>query len=55
MCFFTSAEESNLEQKEHSSTLKTVIHRKYSFETLTEFSLGNNVVDAEGSKIEGFL
>jgi hypothetical protein len=44
-----------LEQKEPFSTLKRMIGRKYSFQKLTQFLQGNNVVDAAGSNIDSFL
>jgi hypothetical protein len=37
MCFFNSAEQDYLEQNEPFFTLKTMISRKYSFQTLTQF------------------
>jgi hypothetical protein len=46
MCLFNSAEYVNLEQTEHLYTLKTRIHRNYSFEKLTQFAQGNNMLDA---------
>jgi hypothetical protein len=55
MCFFTLAEYASLRQKEPLTTLKHISCRKYSFEKLTEFPQGNNVVDAVASNIDCFL
>jgi hypothetical protein len=44
-----------LEQNEPSSPLKTLVCRKCSFERLIQFSLGNYVLDAATSNIDGFL
>jgi hypothetical protein len=55
MFFFNLSEKACLEQNETFSTLKTMICRKYSFEKLTQFSQGNNVLDAAASHIHGFL
>jgi hypothetical protein len=55
ICFFNLAEEAYLEQNEPFSTLKTMICRKYSFQKQTQFSQGNNVLDATASNIDGFL
>jgi hypothetical protein len=55
MCFFISAESAKLEQTEPISTLKTIIFRKCSFKTVTQFSLGNNVLSAPASYTDGFL
>jgi hypothetical protein len=37
------------------STLKTIISRKHSFQKLTQFSRGNNVLDTPASNMDGFL
>jgi hypothetical protein len=55
MSFFNSAVYANLEQKLPFSPLKTLIGRHYSFEKLTQYSQGNNVLDAPSSNINGFL
>jgi hypothetical protein len=55
MYFFSSAEKAYLEQNEPSHTLKTMIFRKDSFEKLTQFSFGNNVLDGPASNTDGFL
>jgi hypothetical protein len=39
----------------HLLPLKTLTGRKYSFQKLTQFSKGNNVLGAEPSNIDGFL
>jgi hypothetical protein len=44
-----------MEYTEPISTLKTMICREYSFQQLTKFSQGNNVLDAATSNIGGFL
>jgi hypothetical protein len=46
MCFFSSAVQAYLEQREPISTLKNPNCRKYSFQKLTPFSQGNNVLEA---------
>jgi hypothetical protein len=50
MSFFISA----VEQADPLSTLKYLSFRKYSFQRLTPFSEGNNVLDAAASNIDGF-
>jgi hypothetical protein len=55
MCFFNTAEESYLEQREPISTFKNLSCRKYSFLKLTRFSQGNTVLFAEASNIHGSL
>jgi hypothetical protein len=55
MCFFNLGESSYLEQTEPISTLKTLSYRKYSFQQLTQFSQGNNILDAPASNTDGFL
>jgi hypothetical protein len=50
-----SHEEPYLEQNDPLSTLKTVKSRNFSFQKLTLFSQGNNVLDAAASNIHGFL
>jgi hypothetical protein len=44
-----------LEQTEHFSTLETLICRKYTFQKLTQFLQGNNVLDAPACDTSGFL
>jgi hypothetical protein len=55
MCFFKSAEEAYLEQREPISTMKNLLGMKYSFQKLTEFLQGNNVLHAAASNIDGFV
>jgi hypothetical protein len=50
-----SHEEPYLEKNDPLSTLKTVNRRNFSFQKLTLFSQGNNVLDAAASNIDGFL
>jgi hypothetical protein len=45
----------HLEQNVPSSTLNTMICRKYSFQKLTEFLQGSYVQDASAPNIDGFL
>jgi hypothetical protein len=44
-----------LEHNENFFALKTLIGRKYSFQKLSKFSKGNNVLDALASDTNGFL
>jgi hypothetical protein len=44
-----------LEQRQTISTLKNRNSRRYSFQKLTLFSQGNNVLDAVASNIHGYL
>jgi hypothetical protein len=44
-----------LKQNEHFSNLKAVIFWQYFFQKLTEFTLGNNVLDAPASNTDGFV
>jgi hypothetical protein len=44
-----------MEQKEPISTLKSVIRKMHSFQKLTQFSQGNNVLDAAASNIIDFF
>jgi hypothetical protein len=55
MCVFNSAEWAYLEQSDLISTLKNVSCMKYSFQKLTEFSKGINVLDDPASNVIGFL
>jgi hypothetical protein len=55
MNFFNLSEYTYLEENEHFSTLKTLICRMYSCQKLTQFSQGNNVVDAPASDRDGSL
>jgi hypothetical protein len=50
-----SPEEPYLEQNDPLSTLKTVNRKNFSFQKLTLFSQGSNVLDAAASNIDGFL
>jgi hypothetical protein len=54
MYFYNLVEWAFLQQNEPISTLKTMIFRKYSFQKLTQFSEGNNVLDAPASNTDGF-
>jgi hypothetical protein len=53
--FFISAEEVYLEQTDTISTLQHKRCWKCSFQNLTQFSQGNNVLGAPASNIDGFL
>jgi hypothetical protein len=55
MFYFNSTLKAYLEQTHPISTVKTVLHRKHSFQSLTKLSKGNNVPDAAASNIDGFL
>jgi hypothetical protein len=44
-----------LEQREPISTLKNLNSRKYSFQKLTQFSQGNNVLDAPAFIKDGLV
>jgi hypothetical protein len=55
MSMFNSAEQAYLEQNKHFSPLKMLISRQYYFQRLTQFSQGNNVLDAPLSNVDGFL
>jgi hypothetical protein len=55
MCFFNSDELAYLEQTMPIAKLKYLTFSKYSFQKVTQFSLGNNLVDAPVSNIDGFL
>jgi hypothetical protein len=50
-----SPEEPYLEQNDPLSTWKTVKSRNFSFQKLTLFSQGNNVLDTAASNIDRFL
>jgi hypothetical protein len=52
MCFFNSVEKGYLERRETISSLKSLSCRKY---MLTEFSQGNNVLNAVASKTDGLF
>jgi hypothetical protein len=54
MCFFNTAEQAYLEQIECFPPLKTLLGRQYSFQKLTQFSQGNNMLDAPPSNLGGF-
>jgi hypothetical protein len=43
------------EKNEPFPTLKTTFSTKYSFQKLTQFSQGDNVLDAADSNVDGFL
>jgi hypothetical protein len=55
ICFFNSVEYAYLEQNESVSTRKQLSLSKYSFQKLTQFSQGNNVLDAPTSHTHDFL
>jgi hypothetical protein len=55
MCFCKSTLKAYLKQTHPISTMKMMLCRKYSFQKLTPFSHGNNVLDAAACNIEGFL
>jgi hypothetical protein len=54
MCFYTSANRP-ISKKISVSSFEIHDGRQYSFQKLTQFSLGNNVLDAPISNIDGFL
>jgi hypothetical protein len=54
MYFFNSAKKASLEETESISILKHVGCRKYSFQTPTQFSQGNNVLDPIANNTDGF-
>jgi hypothetical protein len=45
----------NLQNNVYFSTFRTQTGRQYSFQKLTQFSQGNNVLDAPHSNVGGFL
>jgi hypothetical protein len=53
--FFSLAEETYLRQIEPISTLKHLSCRKNTFQTLTQFSQGKNVLDAPAFYTDAFL
>jgi hypothetical protein len=53
--FLPLAKKPYMEQNEPFSTLKTMICKRYSFQQVTQFSLGNNVLDAPASNSDGFF
>jgi hypothetical protein len=53
-CVSILPEEANFEQNAPLSTFKALICMKYTFQQLTQFSQGNNVLDAVASNIDGF-
>jgi hypothetical protein len=55
MCSFNLPEQAYLEQIEPISTLYSLSSTKSSFQNLTQFSQGNNVLDAPAYNIDGFL
>jgi hypothetical protein len=55
MCFINSAEWAYVEQRDRISTLINLSCRKYSFEKLTQFLHGNNVLDASASNTDFFF
>jgi hypothetical protein len=55
MCFFNSSEQAYLKQTEPISTLKTMTCKMYSFQNLSQFSQGNNVLHTPVCNIDGFL
>jgi hypothetical protein len=44
-----------LEQTEPISTMQTLIYKKYSFQTQTQFSQGNNLLEAPASNTDVLL
>jgi hypothetical protein len=52
--FLELAEQTSLEQTKTFNTLKPMIWRKYSCQKLSQFSQGNNVLDASASNLDGF-
>jgi hypothetical protein len=55
MCFFNSAEGAYLEESEPILTMKNLSSRKYPCAKHTEFSQGNNVLDAPACITLGYL
>jgi hypothetical protein len=55
MRFFKLAEYAYFKQTEQTITLKNLSCWKYSFQKLTQFSQGNNLLDATRSNTGGFL
>jgi hypothetical protein len=55
MCFNNSAELAYLQQIETFSNLKNLSSKKYSFQYLSQFSQGNNVLEVAASNIGVFL
>ena len=55
MCFFNSAEDAYLEERETISILKYLSCRKHCIKKLTQYSQGINVLDAPASDTDGFL
>jgi hypothetical protein len=55
MCFYNSAEKAYREKNECFSPLKSLIGRQYSFQKLTQFSLGKKVLNAPASILHGFF
>jgi hypothetical protein len=54
MCLFNSPEYSYLEEEaEPISTMKYLSCRNYSFQKLSQFAQGNNVLDAPPSNTDG--
>jgi hypothetical protein len=54
VCYPNSAEEAYFQQREPISTLKPLSCNKYSFQKLSQFSQGGNVLDAPASNTGGF-
>jgi hypothetical protein len=55
MCSFNLPEQAYLEQTDPIFPLYPLSSRKYSFQNLTQFSQGNNVLDAPAYNLDGFL
>jgi hypothetical protein len=55
MCFLNSDEQAYLEQNVHFFPLETLMGRQYSFQKLTQYSLGNNTLKVPASNVDGFL
>jgi hypothetical protein len=54
ICFINSAELASLEHSKPISILKHLSCKKFSFQKLTQFSQGSNVLDALASNTDGF-
>jgi hypothetical protein len=54
MCFFDSPEGAGLDENEPFSSLETIVCRKNALQTSTQFSQGNNVLDAASCNLVPF-
>jgi hypothetical protein len=52
---WNSSEKAYWEQTQPITTLETMVCRKYSFQRVSEFSQGNNLLEAAASNMDGFL